>query len=60
MNILSKYFNWLQKDVPSGDVEKYPEINDKGETSVKGIFIIGDLTGSTFVKACFRKWKKNN
>ncbi len=58
MNILSKYFNWLQKDVPSGDVEKYPEINDKGETSVKGIFIIGDLTGVPLLKLASESGKK--
>jgi thioredoxin reductase len=44
-SIISKYFNWLQKDAPAGEVERYPEINDNGETSVKGIYIIGDLTG---------------
>ena len=50
MAILKKYFNWLQKDVPTGEVERYPEINEKGETSVKGIYIIGDLTGIPLLK----------
>ncbi|MCH7773385.1 MAG: NAD(P)-binding domain-containing protein [Bacteroidetes bacterium] len=45
MGVLKKYFNWLQKDVPTGEVERYPEIDENGETSVKGIYIIGDLTG---------------
>ena len=45
MGVIKKYFNWLQKDVPTGEVERYPEIDEKGETSVKGIYIIGDLTG---------------
>lgn len=58
MNILSKYFNWLQKDVPSGKVEKYPEISEKGETSVKGIFIIGDLTGVPLLKLASESGKK--
>ena len=29
-------------------MEKYPEIDSNGETSVKGIYIIGDLTGKNF------------
>ena len=45
MNIISKYFNWLQKDVLVGEVEHYPEIDEMGESSVKGVYIIGDLTG---------------
>ncbi|WP_337872607.1 NAD(P)-binding domain-containing protein [Ignavibacterium sp.] len=58
MNYLSKYFNWLQKDVPTGEVEKYPEINENGETSVKGIFIIGDLTGIPLLKLAAESGKK--
>ena len=45
MNIIARYFNWLQKDVPAGEVEHYPEIDENGESSVKGVYIIGDLTG---------------
>jgi NosR/NirI family nitrous oxide reductase transcriptional regulator len=44
------YFNWLQKDVPVGEVEKYPEIDASGETTVKGIYVIGDLTGIPLLK----------
>lgn len=58
MNLLTKYFNWLQKDVPVGEVEKYPEINENGETSVKGIFIIGDLTGIPLLKLAAESGKK--
>ena len=50
MGIIKKYFNWLQKDVPTGEVERYPEIDENGETSVKGIYIIGDLTGIPLLK----------
>ena len=45
MNIIARYFNWLQEDVPAGEVEHYPEIDENGESSVKGVYIIGDLTG---------------
>jgi len=50
MSFISKYFNWLQRDTPTGEVEKYPEIDKNGETSVKGIYIIGDLTGIPLLK----------
>ncbi len=50
MSLISKYFNWLQKDVPTGEVEKYPQIDEHGETSVKGIYIVGDLTGIPLLK----------
>ncbi|NNG27738.1 MAG: hypothetical protein HKM87_09445, partial [Ignavibacteriaceae bacterium] len=49
-SIISKYINWLQKDAPVGEVERYPEINENGETSVKGIYIVGDLTGIPLLK----------
>lgn len=58
MGMLSKYFNWLQKDVPIGEVEKYPESNENGETSVKGIYIIGDLTGIPLLKLAAESGKK--
>lgn len=57
-NPVSKYFNWLQKDNPVGDVERYPEIDRFGETSVKGIFIIGDLTGIPLLKLAAENGKK--
>jgi thioredoxin reductase/ferredoxin len=50
MNIISKYFNWLQKDVPVGEVERYPKIDENSETTVKGIFVTGDLTGIPLLK----------
>ena len=55
---ISKYFNWLQKDTPAGEVERYPEINDKGETSVKGIYVAGDLTGIPLLKLAAENGKK--
>ncbi|MBI3124020.1 MAG: NAD(P)-binding domain-containing protein [Ignavibacteriales bacterium] len=58
MKIIKTYFGWLQKDVPTGDVEKYPEIDSNGETSVKGIFIIGDLTGIPLLKLAAESGKK--
>jgi thioredoxin reductase/ferredoxin len=76
MGVLKKYFNWLQKDVPIGEVERYPEIDENGETSVTGIYITGDLTGIPLLKLAaesgtniikqfaddeeFQKLKRNN
>lgn len=48
--MFKKYFNWLQKGVPVGEVERYPETDAAGETSVKGIYVIGDLTGIPLLK----------
>ncbi len=51
MDLLNnKYFSWLQKDNPVGEVERYPLIDENGETSVKGIFVAGDLTGIPLLK----------
>jgi hypothetical protein len=50
LSVIKRYFVWIQKDVPRGDVEKYPELDKNGETSVKGIFVIGDLTGVPLLK----------
>jgi len=50
MNFISSYFNWLQKDTPTGTIEHYPELDEKKETSVKGIYVAGDLTGIPLLK----------
>ena len=44
------YFNWLQQGVPTGTPEKYPEINEHQETSLSGVFVSGDLTGTPLLK----------
>lgn len=50
MNIISRYFDWLQRDNPVGDVVLYPELSADGETSLKGVYIAGDLTGIPLLK----------
>ena len=50
MNVVSKYFNWLQKNNPRNTVESYPEIDEQKETSVPGVYIVGDLTGIPLLK----------
>lgn len=58
MGLLKKYFNWLQKDNPTGEVENYPEIDENFETSQKGVFIIGDLTGIPLLKLAAENGKQ--
>ncbi len=55
---ISKYFTWLQQNVPVGEVEKYPQIDENGETSAKGIYITGDLTGIPLLKLAAENGKK--
>ena len=45
MGYVSSYFNWLQKDCPTGEVEKYPQLDDHGQTTLEGVYVTGDLTG---------------
>jgi thioredoxin reductase/ferredoxin len=58
MGLLNRYFHWLQKDAPAGEVEKYPVVNSHGETSIRGIYIIGDLTGIPLLKLAAESGKK--
>ncbi|MCK5087459.1 MAG: hypothetical protein KAQ90_08060, partial [Melioribacteraceae bacterium] len=58
MSVLKSYFNWLQKDVPTGEVERYPRIDENGETSVKGVFVAGDLTGIPLLKLAAENGQK--
>jgi NosR/NirI family transcriptional regulator, nitrous oxide reductase regulator len=44
------YFKWLQQDNPVGTVERFPELSAGLETSVPGIYCIGDLTGVPLIK----------
>jgi len=44
------YFDWLQKDVPTGSVDRFPELTGRFETSVRGVYCIGDLTGIPLIK----------
>ncbi len=50
MKIPLSYFGWLQKDNPCGGVERLPELTNRYETSVPGLYCIGDLTGIPLIK----------
>ena len=44
------YFNWLQESNPTGKPESFPELKENFETSVPGLYCIGDLTGIPLIK----------
>lgn len=55
LSLISRYFNWLQKDNPVGDVTLYPELSDTNETTAPGVYIVGDLTGLPLLKLATNK-----
>ncbi len=50
MRLPGLYFDWLQKDNPTGTVDRLPQLRNKFETSVPGIYCTGDLTGIPLIK----------
>ena len=50
LKLISRYTNWLHTQWPAGGVEKGPEVNDDGTTSLKGVRVVGDLTGVPLLK----------
>lgn len=50
MNPISRYFSWLQSGNFTGRTDQFPLLDDEGQTSVPGIYVIGDLTGIPLLK----------
>ncbi|NQZ60288.1 MAG: NAD(P)-binding domain-containing protein, partial [Lentisphaeraceae bacterium] len=50
MGYVNNYFKWLQKDCPTGEVERYPELDKDGQTTLPGVYVVGDLTGIPLLK----------
>lgn len=50
MNLFSFYFIWLQKGNPTGKPDRFPELKNRFETSVPGLYSVGDLTGIPLIK----------
>jgi thioredoxin reductase/Fe-S-cluster-containing hydrogenase component 2 len=48
--LLKRYTRWLHTQWPAGTVEKLPEVGENGATNIKGIRIVGDLTGIPLLK----------
>lgn len=49
-SLLRRYADWLHLKWPAGRVEQLPEVGENGETAVRGLRIIGDLTGIPLLK----------
>ncbi|CAA6678371.1 MULTISPECIES: NAD(P)-binding domain-containing protein [unclassified Lentimonas] len=49
-NLISRYTYWLHTKWPAGGIEKGPEVNEDGRTNVKGVRVVGDLTGVPLLK----------
>jgi len=49
-NPISSYYTWLHGKWPSGGVEKGPDVNEDGTTELKGVRVVGDLTGVPLLK----------
>ena len=50
IGVLARYMRWLHTRWPAGTVEKLPEVDADGRTSVPGVFVAGDLTGIPLLK----------
>ena len=48
--IFGSYLKWLQEGSFENNIERYPLLNSKSETSLKGCYIAGDLTGIPLLK----------
>lgn len=44
------YFRWLQRGAPCAPVERYPYLNANGESTLKGVYVAGDLSGMPLLK----------
>jgi NosR/NirI family transcriptional regulator, nitrous oxide reductase regulator len=50
LGLLSRYTHWLHTQWPAGDVEQLPISGVDGETNLRGVRIVGDLTGIPLLK----------
>ncbi|MGF1449210.1 MAG: NAD(P)-binding domain-containing protein [Opitutales bacterium] len=47
---LKQYTNWLHTRWPAGTVEKLPQVGPDGASNIKGVRIVGDLSGIPLLK----------
>ncbi|MBK8172873.1 MAG: NAD(P)-binding domain-containing protein [Sandaracinaceae bacterium] len=50
MNMIARYLHWLHLRWPAGTVEKLPECDEDGRTTMPGVTIVGDLAGVPLLK----------
>jgi len=49
-NPIARYVRWLHTQWPAGTVEKLPKVKPDGSTAVRGLYVVGDLTGIPLLK----------
>ena len=49
-NPIQRYYTWLHGKWPAGGVEKGPDVKEDGTTELKGVRVVGDLTGVPLLK----------
>lgn len=47
---LAQYARWLHTGWPAGTVEPLPALREDGSTSVRGVYVVGDLRGVPLLK----------
>lgn len=50
LRLIRNYINWLHTRWPAGHVERLPEVDADGSTSVPGLYVVGDITGIPLLK----------
>ena len=50
LSAIHRYIHWLHCRWPAGTVEKLPGVGGDGQSSVPGLYIVGDLTGIPLLK----------
>lgn len=50
ISVIKSYYSWLHGQWPDREIEKQPLVNANGSTNVKGVYIVGDLTGVPLLK----------
>jgi NosR/NirI family nitrous oxide reductase transcriptional regulator len=48
--MIRRYMRWLHTCWPAGTVEKLPDADEQGRTTLPGVRIVGDLTGTPLLK----------
>ncbi|MGF1483950.1 MAG: NAD(P)-binding domain-containing protein [Opitutales bacterium] len=50
VSLIHRYTNWLHTQWPAGTVEKLPAVGPDGASNIKGVRIVGDLSGIPLLK----------
>lgn len=50
MNFIARYTHWLHGKWPAGGIERSPDLKEDGTTELKGVRVVGDLTGVPLLK----------